>query len=456
MQIRSMPLKREQFVSTLGESSFRHLEGAPTYVMPRAGEVTLIWPEGRADQSLVIAVPAADMREFYAFTSTYVGTYSPFSAFFKVVAAELVGMLLLPHPEQDQLLLEAFIGLCVGEATIQVGNRRLADIPLQACLATQSAVGAAVIGGGYDPMMVLPSIERWQTLRNRLGLETGRVPSDRVGQACQHVIVALTDTTATPDIKIDASVVEFIKSVGLGRGTAESYLVRELADAYLPDDMISMGRLSREDRIRAFDRIQSLVSRQALTGIKGDVLLGYLASQVAGGSFNYLHIADTDRPYSLARLWFGLFASMHENSDLMVTAGCLGRQLRMKLSNAHPLLTPPSSDMSYEECLLLVEEGRLTKTRTEQQSVLKVDLFPGVPGRFRLDRETAKTETAKTDPMPPSLQTNQLRSLRQALEHAMSVVVGLEAPVKTPDLFTEQQPEPQRRPPSRRGKTKAK
>lgn len=456
MHIRSMPLKREQFVSTLGENSFRHLEGASTYVMPRAGEVTLIWPEGGADQSLIVAVPAADMREFYAFTSTYVGTYSPFSAFFKVVAAELVGMLLLPHPEQDRLLLEAFIGLCVGEATIQVGNRRLADIPLQACLATQSAVGAAAIGGGYDPMMVLPSIERWQTLRNRLGLETGRVPSDQIGQACQHVIMALTDTSAMPDTRIDAGIVEFIRGVGLGRGTAEPYLVSELADAYLPHDLVSMGRLSREDRIRAFDRIQSMVSRQALSGMKGDVLLGYLASQVAGGSFNYLHLADTDRPNSLARLWFGLFASMHENSDLMVTAGCLGRQLRMKLSNAHPLLSPPSSDMSYEECLLLVEEGRLIKTRTEQQSVLKVDLFPGVPGRFRLDRETARTEVPKPEPAPSPLQANQLRSLRQALENAMSVVVGLETPLKTSDLFADQQPQPQKRPAAKRTKSKAK
>lgn len=456
MHIRSMPLKREQFVSTLGEGSFRHLEGASTYVMPRAGEVTLIWPEGGVDQSIVVAVPAADMREFYAFTSTYVGTYSPFSAFFKVVAAELAGMLLLPHPEQDQLLLEAFIGLCVGEATLQVGNRRLADIPLQACLATQSAVGAAAIGSGYDPMMVLPSIERWQTLRSRLGLETGRVPSDQIGQACQHIIMALTDTSAMPDIKIDTGVVEFIRSVGLGRGTAESYIVRELADAYLPDDLISMGKLSREDRIRAFDRIQSIVSRQALSGMKGDVLLGYLASQVAGGSFNYLHLADTDRPNSLARLWFGLFASMHESSDLMVIAGCLGRQLRMKLSNAHPLLSPPSSDMSYEECLLLVEEGRLIKTRTEQQSVLKVDLFPGVPGRFRLDRETARTDVPKSEPAPSPLQANQLRSLRQTLEHAMSVVVGLETPLKPSDLFPDQQPQPQKRAPAKRGRSKAK
>jgi len=257
-----------------------------------------------------------------------------------------------------------------------------------------------------------------------------------------------------PDTHTDASVVEFIKSVGLGRGTAESYLVRELADAFLPEDLISMGRMSREDRIRAYDRARSLLSRQTLSGIKGDVLLGYLASQVAGGSFNYLHLADADRSNSLARLWFGLFASMHEASDLMITAGCLGRQLRTKLSTAAPLLTPPSSDMSYEECLLLVEEGRLLKTRTEQQAVLKVDLFPGVPGRFRLDRETARAESPRVDPNPPTLPANQLRSLRHALEQAMSVVVGLETSVKTPDLFAEQQVPAQKRPPTKRSKAK--
>lgn len=458
MQIRSLPLKREQFVSTLGERSFGHLEGAPGYVMPRAAEVTLVWSEGRADEALLIAVPAAEMREFYAFTSTYIGTYSPFSAFFKVVAAELVDMLLVPHSTKDEILLQAFIGLCVGEATIQVGDRRLTDIPLQAYLATQSAVGAAVVGGGHDPLMIFPALDRWQTLRGRLGLNSGRVSSDHIGQACQHVILALSDATMPPEGRTDTGLVDFIRSVGLGRGTAESRLVRELAEAFLPEELIAMDKLSREDRIRAFDHIQYIISRNNLSGLRTDALFGYLAAQVAGGSFNYIHLADTGRANSLARLWFGLFASMHENTDLLLTAGCLGRQLRMKLSSMPPLLTPPGSDMSFEECLLLIDEGRLTKTRTEQQSVLKVDLFPGVPGRFRLDRELTKPALTKTEAPSPPLPASQLRSLRQTLEQAIAAVIGLEGSSETSDLFDNQPQKPQapRRAAPKRAKPKSK
>ena len=55
-------------------------------------------------------------------------------------------------------------------------------------------------------------------------------------------------------------------------------------------------------------------------------------------------------------------------------------------------MPPVQADLSFEEFLLLNQEGRIPKLRTDQQSVIDVELLPGISGRFRSSRVAKRDE----------------------------------------------------------------
>lgn len=446
MNLVSVSLTREQFVSYLGNKPFKN-EPVFGFQKPKKGGVVVLHEDGALDRVPVVVVPANEMRDFYAFATTYVGTFFPFSAFFRVLPTEVAELLSFEGSAPPIELARSVIGMVLGEAFVQVGGRRLDDISLQACLATQSAVGASVITSGYDPHMVFAALDRWQTVRAQLNLENSRAISGGIRAAWIHILVGLTDASVGGEgEEIDQAIARLIRGALLGNGTADIRDLRDVA-GFFPSDLLDFDGLSREGRVRAFDKAMDLTA--SLPQLRRDVVRGYLAAQVAGGSFSYMSMAS-HASAPLAPLWFGLFASMHPDTDFLVTANCLGRHVQKRLGQAGSLTSPIDADLSFEECLMLIDENRLARIRTDQQSVIRVELFPNVVGRFRLDREPRRDASSVSAARVPT------SGLKQALARALAAIADYEEEKTsaTPLFGDDILPKVTKEPTSKRNKSK--
>ncbi|WP_409019280.1 hypothetical protein [Brevundimonas vesicularis] len=413
-------LNREQLLAALGgkfSPSERSLGYGP--FEPKPGYVVALWPDDE-DQDIpsVIIVPANELKEFYAFAVTYIGSYSPFSAFFRVVADELAEMFIPVGPRPDTNIVRAGLSMAVAEACIHFDSKRWEEVPLQACLATQSAVGAAVVSAGYDPILTVSAMRRWHHVRSLMQLDQLRVDPDRIERIWTHLLAwSGNDFTGGAQAPIEDDVLALIEAFRSPmRDTAD--VLFAIADGKVPLQLMQFGDLPREDRVRRFEDAVGRVLNSTLNNWRKEIMIGALAAQVADGSFRYLQLAMQHRdqaPHSA--IWFSIFASLNRNTDLLAVAGNLVARLERKLPRKGNIFSQLSADMSYEECLMLSPEGRLPRVRTEQQSVLQVELFPAINGRFRLDRDVRREGSSEG-----TASLSQISTIRRLAGQLMSVV----------------------------------
>lgn len=106
-------LSREEFIDWLGRGftpTPKELTASHLAKSIEPGGLALLWenkpdPASPDSPQPVIAVPGREMREFFAFVGTYVSTYQPFSAFFRVVPLEDVPNLLGDISPRNRLTL---------------------------------------------------------------------------------------------------------------------------------------------------------------------------------------------------------------------------------------------------------------------------------------------------------------------------------------------------------------
>jgi hypothetical protein len=142
-----------------------------------------------------------------------------------------------------------------------------------------------------------------------------------------------------------------------------------------------------------------------------------------------LQAVSGDLPAST--LWFGFFISIHPNTDVMTIGNCLGRHLVQRLSLPVDIFGSPTSDISLDEFEILSENFRKgVKFRTDQQSTINIEIFPGIRGNYRLSRGV-RSDQEKTDKYP---NYEELRELRYIFERANKIIGKLELDQNN-DLF---------------------
>lgn len=392
-------------------------------LQPKAGHVTAIWGEDD-EHSLpsVLVVPTDELKELYAFVITYVGNYAPFSAFFRVVADDLAEMFLSEGPKPDSDLVKAGLSMSVAEACIHFDSKRWEEVPLQACLATQSAVGAAVVSAGYNPILTIAAMRRWHHIRSLMQLDQLRVDPDRIEQIWTHLLAwSGNDFPGGSATAVEDDVLALIEAFKSPMKDSADVLFA-LSEGKVPLQLMNFGDLPREDRVRRFEEAANRVLASSLNHWRKEIMVGALAAQVADGSFRYLQLAMQHRDQAPhAAIWFSIFSSLNRDTDLLAVAGNLVARLERKLPRKGTLFSPLSADMSYEECIMLSSEGRLGRVRTEQQAVLQVELFPAINGRFRLDRE-ARRESISDG----AASIAQIGSIRRIASQLLNVVTEME------------------------------
>ena len=339
----------------------------------------------------LIAIPAESMRDFFAFASTFFANYQPFSAFFRVIPVERARDLLdgALNPVA-RVMPNRFIGAIIAEARAQIGGRirSPSDVSIQACLATISSAAVTALSAGLQRDQLSSVIDGWIRSRRRLSEEPLRLPPERIRDFWTLVSVVYEDL---PLQKMpggdDAArrIVQFLADVMASpdEGDPETWglLTQGLPVAQLA--LRTMHEL-REDRVRAFDEVaHEIVGTDHIDQRIREVVGGYVATRVAGGSLRYLQLLETvEGALPLASMWFGLFASLRDDSDVMTLGECLGRHVDRHLKVRLDLFSPPDADIAAAELEVLLPEPRTDlKFRTVTQGPLPWRYILALPPR---------------------------------------------------------------------------
>lgn len=447
----SASLTREELLSWLGQSFAPNAQKGYAKQIGKLGSriVTLVWADEPLSTSIkgdrpLIAVPRADIREFYSFVGTYVSTFYPFSAFFRVVTAEQIADLLDEYRPQKSIKINSsyLVGPIIAEARVQSGDnvRSLSDLSIQACLATMSASAASILAAGLSRHDLEKGCERW--FRTRELLKEDSLPLDfRSIVEFWNTISLIFEETPLLRVAADETlrkVIQFVTEVVSSPTDADPELWGPLTEG-LSRSRFILGSMrdSREERVRALDDVtREIATNESVDRRIREVVAGYLASRVAGGSFSYLQLLNPlENQLPLAPLWFGLFSAFRPDSDVMTVAECLGRRISRDIEQPAPLFSNPTADLSIDELEVLLSNGTSPpKLRTEHQSSIAVEIFPTINAVFRLPRESRKG----SDPHIPAVPKQLIGELRYLTQRLMRTVEDLDDP-RQQRLFSDDQ-----------------
>lgn len=428
--MRTLDLSRADFLDWLGRNAQAQVSHAPARDLSGRGEISIVWLNGDEADEPIIAVPAADLRDFLAFVSTYVGSHVPFTAFFRVLAKEIVDVLPRAGASSGHDVFAALLGATIADAASQLGSAasRGSDISIQACLATSSATIVTATKLGYDNDVALVALDRWHSARQELGAGPPRIPAARMHAFWSAALAVLNPAGGLPSRDVSAEQTQFLEGVRYDQsGAPENALDRSslwVADAR---GLGMMLRGSREDRVRGLDALRNTLAHGTAPLEMREMLLGYAAAQVAEGSLSYLQLASRYADeFPLSLLWFGVFSGLHRNNDILTAGDCLGRRIARHLRHPVGRLPSVSADIGFEEFRLFNAEGRLSKLRTDQQSVIEVELLPGVPGRFRFGRNVRRDDEVRRD--DDSRPTVALAEAKRLVAQLSTLLKDAEAP----------------------------
>lgn len=431
-------LTREQFVSWLGENfkpSPRQIDSYELKNMVRPGGVCLIWDcdpfrESGPKSSPLIAVSDQQVHDFYSFVSTYVSSYQPFSAFFRVIPLTLLLELLFEKTRAGEDTAEKFVGAIIAETRSQLGvpRRNISDISIQSCLASLSFPAVSGILSGVSKTQFSAILENWAKARMILADEATPVSSNRLSTFWQTVRSSTLPSLAEGISDKQSIIAELISEVRRDEADAEPRTLRILTEG-LPKSRKALVRMrgSREERVRAMDEIGSEISSTPIDPEIAELLLGYAASRVAGGSLRYFSLLEQfEQRFPLAPIWFGLFCSMHKESDVLVIGECLGRRiLRHSADPRKKLFSQPDADISFEEFVSIMSASRPPKWRSEHQSTISVEVFPAVASSFRANPRPSQREANYSE---PSITVDTLQEIRRLATRMLKTLDTVDFP----------------------------
>jgi hypothetical protein len=146
----AVKLSREEFLTWMGGDHEIVLNDHRRTSKPshEQGTITLLWDESEVNDALqpLIVVPADDLRDFFAFVGTYITTFRPYTAFFRVVSTEVIPTLeQLQRPDRDvvERIARVVAGSAMSEVYLSSGGRPPADT---AHLSTLTATLSASLG----------------------------------------------------------------------------------------------------------------------------------------------------------------------------------------------------------------------------------------------------------------------------------------------------------------------
>lgn len=359
--------------------------------------------QGGPERRAVVVVDDRKARDFFAFVSTYVTDYAPFTAFFRVVTTDQLD-LLADEPDfierNAASVVERLVGTAIVEAALylRAPNAHESGRPITLAAAGATYSAAAIQGLALSPQADVLAIGRgWQSLRSALGGEQLPLDVEALGSFWQVVRLAVHGGDSSDRPASDAVMIRSMRQV-IGSGRVDDSVLEDLISS-LPElrGDLSRFRGTREVRARAIQEAISLLSNS--TGKVGqlrDCVAGCLLSLLGGGSFRFIPAAlSTGSALRTAPLWFAAWSGLQASSDIMTEFNCMGRRMARDLCARRGLYSSPIDDISVLE--LAAAGADTDQLPRGQTGSISVEIYPGVSSRQSVSRVGAASLNSRAD-----------------------------------------------------------
>lgn len=443
-------LTRDEFVDWLGGLSSpkpeilqlgRKLEVAK-------GKILLVWPDPNTNSQKpsIIAIAEEEIRDFFAFVSTYVATFKPFSAFFNVVALEDLDLVLgetLDSASQNSKF-PGLIGVALAEAYAQSRSKTqsLNDLTVQGVRATLSATLLSAVFQGFRSEGLEKIALRWVDARGLTSDGSLTIGFSDTLEVWKLIGSALDEGPRSKS-KHSKNLIEEALRTGFKIGSNfDDWFLPFVASAMGTDKHVRMLKGAREERIRSIPLILEGIFNLKVEPEVREFLAGGLLSMVGNGSLAHLQLTDRlvgELPGAV--LWFGALSALQSQSDCLTASDCLGRRVVRDLMVKHDRFGSPNFDVSLDELKVLGDRAVSgVGMRSMHSNLIEIGLLGSVHAPFRRPSPRQDEERLNTE----KVLAERLEELRFLLDRASRVAADLHRP-RQRELFEKEQSERFRR-----------
>jgi len=427
-------LTREEFLSWLGgrpAASSEPFEAAGS-TLPRIAPGSLALFSDNNDVTdarthYVVCVPPAELHDFFAFASTYVGTFAPFSAFHRVLTPEAfiahAARAARPSSTPDSIM-----GVAMAEAYAHARGRvALKDLTISAVLSTLSSVLATGLRRGFSAEELPQLTSGWMRARQGQPEDSLVLSTAQIQEAWQVISLAFSPEPLVVTKREPASrIALFVREIAQG-GDVETQALQSLLKSTIGVDGFAVKmKGTREERIKTLGDLLPAIAQSTQSELLRDFLSGTVLSMVGGGSFDFLPLTDRFREIAPgAVIWFGLIASLQRGTDVLSTAECLGRRVARDAFTPFDIFDPPTDDIAIDEFDILRKSRKEGQGfRSGHLSVISIEIAPGVSVKIR-SGSSSRSDGGRSDLESQrrlGADIEQLRELKYLLDRARHTV----------------------------------
>ncbi len=425
----SVVLNTEEFLAWIGGTATpvrRRLSTSAIKKELSSRFCAIVFPEraSSADgEGVVVLVDERKTRDFFAFVSTYVLDYVPFSAFFRVITTDQFDLLDEATPRLDHLdatgRSKAFVGVPIAEAALYLQSRGSNNdgrsITLAAANATYSAaiLQGLALGASSDISRIG---HNWTLLRSLVGSDQLPLSPEKLANFWKIIRFAIYGGGSSDHFLGELAIIRPFRQVMETGRLGDSQLAELLTAVPELDGKVSPFRGPHEDRARAVqDAITILCKPPYTDGQMRDCVAGGLLSLLGDGSFKFLPAALSLTPaLPMAALWFAAWSGLLKSNDVMTIFNCLGRRIARDLVSRADTYSIPIDDISIEE-LRTVDFDLDALPRTQSNSI-SVEIYPNVSSRQGLPRPVVSASRSG-----PGFQKD-LRELRHLIIQSSAIL----------------------------------
>jgi hypothetical protein len=346
-----------------------------------------------------IVVHEDDVEDFFAWSTTFLESLRPLTAFVDVVSRRQVLERRRP-PDLTSRQLQGLVASVLMDGLLQSKTRpRVPDAILPACQRTLSAVFYQTTLAGSTAWETSDAAGLWTAVRASLG-------SPDLSFGAPNILefwAAMIEAVRVPETGDREGLIATIRRSSVA--SPREVFWTGTAPAAVPNGLDRFLKAPREERLRFVDDRISHISRGPGSSLEKSAFGGYLLSLVADGDFSLWSTAASYNDLPTLPLWFAFFTGVHERSNALVFAQSIGRRFMRLLSNVDEV------DVDGREFLV----GRRARSRGTgpvdfplgSVNVMSARLGVGVRGWFSIREPVSSAEE-------PRRETREQTALRES------------------------------------------
>lgn len=346
----------------------------------------LLWnepPDRERFLPAVVLVENGQKRDLLAWIGTYIPTLRPFTHLAHVLERKNLEQIVARDKiGSSKRYIAAAVGLVIAEATTQklVTNTRR-PLSYTDYLETFAFcfTRALLSGATFEELETL--FRTWvkaQILGGHF-----RSPHEDLDKVIAPfaILAALCDRVPSHNQNpVDGEIFSVVQEISKNGKISRQLQTNIARSSSLPVqlfDGVSEG--TRESRVQALEEALLFVAKGI--GVRpsiGMFIAGYLVSQVAPGSLEYMSlITSATQVHSEMTLWYGLLAGLHPDGNILDFEGGLGWHIASELIRSSDPFSRPVADMDIVEFEMLSGSERSILGQGKFQGSFSIELIPG-------------------------------------------------------------------------------